>query len=196
MINTSKPKDISVEAALYHVQLKTYDENTIFERPKTGSNPGSSDEYKPEKENNNGQSASAMLAQIAADELLLAAQQSGFTLSQWTIFSNEIHLVLSLQSSSELSHKSARNSFTGRLRDSPQERLSHRATSKTKPRALTTFVASFKAASAKRINLMRNQPGALVWQRSYSEQLITDSTALKHIEDRIAKMGSAVIASR
>ncbi|MEO0533475.1 MAG: hypothetical protein AAF215_06365 [Cyanobacteria bacterium P01_A01_bin.123] len=41
-----------------------------------------------------------------------------------------------------------------------------------KPRSLSAFVAGFKAAAAKRINLLRNNPGLPVWERSYRERLL------------------------
>ena len=50
-----------------------------------------------------------------------------------------------------------------------------------KPRALSSFVAGFKAAAAKRINLVRGIPGAPVWQRGYQEQQINDRKTLERI---------------
>lgn len=55
------------------------------------------------------------------------------------------------------------------------------APSSTKPRALSSFIAGFKAAAAKRINLIRSQPGDIVWQRSYGDLLITDPSALLQV---------------
>lgn len=54
-----------------------------------------------------------------------------------------------------------------------------------KPRLLSAFVAGFKAAAAKRINLQRNQPGSPVWQRSYDEQLISDTVTLMRIRQQL-----------
>ncbi|MBD0336907.1 MAG: hypothetical protein ICV62_15565 [Cyanobacteria bacterium Co-bin13] len=50
-----------------------------------------------------------------------------------------------------------------------------------KPRLLSSFVAGFKAAAAKRINLHRNHPDLPVWQRNYSETFIPDEVALQRI---------------
>lgn len=55
------------------------------------------------------------------------------------------------------------------------------AMTSTKPRLLSSFVAGFKAAAAKRINLLRSQPGLPVWQRSYSETLIPDELTLQRV---------------
>lgn len=42
------------------------------------------------------------------------------------------------------------------------------------PGSLGSFVAGFKMAVTKRINTMRETPGALVWQRNYYERIIRD----------------------
>jgi len=42
------------------------------------------------------------------------------------------------------------------------------------PGSISTIVRSFKSAVTNRINLMRNTPGASVWQRNYYERIIRD----------------------
>ena len=42
------------------------------------------------------------------------------------------------------------------------------------PRSLGSFVAGYKMAVTRRINRMRNTPGARVWQRNYYERIIRD----------------------
>ncbi|HEY9878839.1 MAG TPA: hypothetical protein V6D29_10310 [Leptolyngbyaceae cyanobacterium] len=54
-----------------------------------------------------------------------------------------------------------------------------------KPRQLSAFVAGFKAAAAKRINLVRNQPGFAVWQRNYTEALLPNAAALNRMRQLI-----------
>ncbi|MBE9140890.1 hypothetical protein IQ254_27440 [Nodosilinea sp. LEGE 07088] len=54
-----------------------------------------------------------------------------------------------------------------------------------KPWLLSSFIAGFKAAAAKRINLRRSQLGQAVWQSSYSEILITDRERLAHIREQL-----------
>lgn len=49
-----------------------------------------------------------------------------------------------------------------------------------KPRSLSAFVAGFKAAAAKRINLLRNNPGLPVWERSYRERLLHTPALIDH----------------
>lgn len=55
----------------------------------------------------------------------------------------------------------------------------------SKPRLLSTFVASFKAAAAKRINLQRNQPGLPVWETSYQGQPLTTVSELALARQRL-----------
>lgn len=54
-----------------------------------------------------------------------------------------------------------------------------------KPRQLSAFVAGFKAAAAKRINLVRNQPGLAVWQCNYVETLLPDAASLMRLQQAI-----------
>ncbi|TVQ06099.1 MAG: hypothetical protein EA368_17890 [Leptolyngbya sp. DLM2.Bin27] len=61
-----------------------------------------------------------------------------------------------------------------------------------KPWLLSSLITSFKAVTAKRINLCRNQPGQSVWQRSYNQILIADPVRLsdlRHQLDRGADEG-------
>jgi putative transposase len=56
-----------------------------------------------------------------------------------------------------------------------------RAPLRRKARSLSSFVAGFKSATTKRINIVRNTPGAPVWQRNYYEHVIRDSRDLNRI---------------
>ncbi len=55
------------------------------------------------------------------------------------------------------------------------------------PRSLASFIAGFKSAVTKRINVMRGTPGAPVWQRNYWEHIIRDDAALQRIRRYIAE---------
>ncbi len=54
------------------------------------------------------------------------------------------------------------------------------------PRSLGSFIAGFKSAVTKRINALRNTPGAPVWQRNYYEHIIRTERALDAIRRYIA----------
>jgi REP element-mobilizing transposase RayT len=54
-----------------------------------------------------------------------------------------------------------------------------------KPKSLAAIVGSFKSAAAKRINLLRRTPGALLWQRNYYEHVIRNEAELSRIREYI-----------
>jgi hypothetical protein len=53
------------------------------------------------------------------------------------------------------------------------------------PGSIPTIVRSFKSAVTKRINKMRNTPGAPVWQRNYYEHIIRNDESLNCIREYI-----------
>ena len=52
--------------------------------------------------------------------------------------------------------------------------------------SIPTIVRAFKSATTKRVNALRNTPGAPVWQRNYSEHIIRSEESLNRIRDYIA----------
>ena len=51
--------------------------------------------------------------------------------------------------------------------------------------SIPTVIRSFKSAVTKRINEIRNTPGAKVWQRNYYEHIIRDEGELKRMREYI-----------
>lgn len=51
--------------------------------------------------------------------------------------------------------------------------------------SIPTIVRAFKSAATKRINELRNTPGAPVWQRNYYEHIIRDDDSLRRIREYI-----------
>ena len=101
-------------------------------------------------------------AQIAADELKAAADRKGVTIKQWTVCSEAVHALVYIN----------------------ENRLDHDSRV-GKPRILTSFVAGVKAATAKRINLVSNQPGQPVWKRSYRQQRIENDRMLSQLTSKM-----------
>lgn len=107
------------------------------------------------------------LGQIAADEWVHSSYPyHSIELDQWLIRPNHLEGIVSIQES---------QSSNGYV------------TINRKPRLLSSFIASYKAAAAKRINLMRNAPGCSVWQRSYQERLIPDEIALRRVRQMLLR---------
>jgi putative transposase len=94
----------------------------------------------------------------------LAAQYDYVELDQWVIMPNHMHGVIVV---------------TGRggSRTAP--------TSGIKQKPLGRLIGAFKTVSAKRINELRNTPGAPVWQRNYYEHIIRNERSLNRIREYI-----------
>ena len=54
-----------------------------------------------------------------------------------------------------------------------------------KSKSISSFIAGFKSAVAKRINQMRNTPATPVWQRNYYEHVIRNEKELNAIREYI-----------
>ncbi|MGB3613957.1 MAG: transposase [Elainellaceae cyanobacterium] len=52
---------------------------------------------------------------------------------------------------------------------------------KPTPGTLPTIVRSYKSATTRQINILRDSPGTLVWQRNYYERIVRDDEALHNI---------------
>ena len=120
--------------------------------------------------NPSGQIAAAEWQQIAT------AHRRDIEVDRWAILPNGVRALIAV------------NTREGRLPYSSSQSLE-------KPRALSSFVAGFKAAAAKRINLVRGEPGAPVWQRGYQEQLIDDAETLSRIRQLLTKHARAASIS-
>ncbi|HEY9762345.1 MAG TPA: hypothetical protein V6D07_07445 [Trichocoleus sp.] len=103
------------------------------------------------------------LGQIVAEEWVSTSHSHReIQLDDWIVMPNCVQGIVWLPSSSSSLGGDALTVFP----ESP------------KPRPLSAFVAGFKAAAAKRINLVRSQPGLSVWQRNYVETLLPNAAAL------------------
>ncbi len=118
--------------------------------------------FRDEAAKNRDDDSKAVLAtsfsQIAADELRAAARRKGIIINQWAVAPSALYALVCINEN----------------RPGREHRIG-------KPRALNSFVAGVKAATAKRINLVRNQPGCPVWKRSYKEQRIDDDMTLARL---------------
>ena len=102
------------------------------------------------------------LGQVAADEWQRSAHEiRGIQLDSWEITAHQLQGIVIMGGTTNPHNYSAPPSG--------------------KPRLLSAFVAAYKAAVAKRVNLLRACPGSPVWQRSYQEQPILDLETLHRV---------------
>ncbi|WP_008308435.1 hypothetical protein [Leptolyngbya sp. PCC 6406] len=107
------------------------------------------------------------LGQVAADEWLRSPQgKRGIELDCWDISSDQLQGIVIIRE--------------------PIGNKGYGSPVSNKPRLLSSFVAGYKAAAAKRINLIRNHPGSSVWQRSYQERLLPDQTVLQRVRQMLS----------
>ena len=118
----------------------------------------------------NGHLEFTSIGRIATDEWVRSAYAySGIELDEWLIMPNHLEGIVSIREPLNTQGYTFQSS---------------------KPRSLSSFVASYKAAAAKRINLLRNAPGSSVWQRGYQERLIPDETILDRTRQSISRQNS------
>ena len=110
---------------------------------------------------------------IVADEWVRsAANRKGIEIDQWIVTPNSLQGIVFIQT------PDSTVTCAGFDHSSIHQ----------KPWILSSFIASFKAAAAKRINLRRNQLGQPVWQRNYQEQLISDDISLAYLRHQLQDM--------
>ncbi len=108
---------------------------------------------------------------VARCWMWLAKQYPHVELDEWVVMPNHAHCIVILSGRGG-SRKGGSSSRKGGSRTAP-----------TKP--LGRLVGAFKTVSTKRINQIRNTPGAPVWQRNYYEHIIRDEDELNLIRQYI-----------
>ncbi len=108
------------------------------------------------------------LGQIAVDEWMGATKaHQAIAIDQWAIYPDYLQGIVKV-----LPVCGGRDYIHGASR---------------KPRLLSSFVAGYKAAAAKRINLCRDSWGQPVWQRSYHERPLTDDSSRQQIRQMLTQ---------
>lgn len=107
------------------------------------------------------------VGKIAVDEWVRSASAyPSLSIDQWIMLPNRLEGVVGIR------ERSVSNQYQSQ---------------ESKPRLLSSFIASYKAAAAKRINLLRNEPGSPIWQRSYQERFIPDAAVLERVRQLLQK---------
>ena len=140
------------------------------------------------------------LGQIVAEEWLKTPFiRPNFALDAWVVMPNHLHGIIIIHNSPVRAHSSAPQppgpqSPVRAHSSAPQPQSPVRAHSSApqppqsiqRPaQSIPSFVAGFKAAATKRINLHRRAPGTPVWQRNYYEHIIRNELALEGIQGYI-----------
>jgi len=63
--------------------------------------------------------------------------------------------------------------------------MARNAPLRQEPNSISSFVAGFKSAATKRINLLRDNRDIPIWQRNYYESIIRDEQSLITIQEYI-----------
>jgi REP element-mobilizing transposase RayT len=119
------------------------------------------------------------IGKIVANEWLRTAEiRSNFQLDEWIIMPNHLHgiviIVDRLNSNTDI--VGADNANVLGARNAPLQQ---------KPNSLSSFIAGFKSAVTKQINLLRNNQDFPIWQRNYYESIIRDEKGLTAIREYI-----------
>lgn len=108
--------------------------------------------------------------QIVAEEWIKTAEiRNNIELDEWVVMPNHFHGILVI------------NECRGTARRAPTVEQFGKPVSNSIP----TIIRSFKSAVTKRINELRNSPGAKIWQRNYYEHIIRNEDELNRIREYI-----------
>ena len=102
----------------------------------------------------------------------LQEQYPYIELLAWVIMPNHIHGIIII-------HEDGR----GGSRSAPTPYGDAAGTAKIKP--LGSLIGAFKTVSTKKINILRNTEGGVVWQRNYYEHIIRDDNDYNRIHNYI-----------
>jgi REP element-mobilizing transposase RayT len=98
-------------------------------------------------------------------------------LDEWIIMPNHLHGIIVINNS---------RGASGRAQSQTKETCKGGSrTAPTKIKPLGQLIGAFKTMSTKRVNELRNTPGASIWQRNYYERIIRDEDELTSIRHYI-----------
>ncbi|MCU0535296.1 MAG: transposase [Hydrococcus sp. Prado102] len=123
------------------------------------------------------------IGKIVANEWLYSVKmRQEIDLDEWIIMPNHLHGIVILTDNQKATDfgtrdEGARHALLGKgARHAPLHQKSC---------SLSSFIAGFKAAVTKRINVIHQAPGFSIWQRNYYESIIRDEKHLKNIQQYI-----------
>jgi REP element-mobilizing transposase RayT len=123
----------------------------------------------------NGEMRSNEFGQIVTDEWLRSAEiRAEIELGEYVIMPNHFHAIVLITN------------------DVPDRRGDRRVAPTVAPvgpqsKSLGALMAGYKSAVTKRINAIRQSPGASVWQRNYYEHIIRNEADYRRIAEYVAE---------
>jgi REP element-mobilizing transposase RayT len=115
------------------------------------------------------------IGKIVAEEWLNTPKiRSNFLLDEWVILPNHLHGIVIINEHILEIGKGNRDILGAR--DAPLRQEAN---------SISSFVAGFKSAVTKRINLLRDNRDIPIWQRNYYESIIRDEQSLIAIREYI-----------
>lgn len=158
----------------------------------------------------NGQMCLNQLGKIVADEWLKTPKiRPNFQLDEWIIMPNHLHGIIIINDCYSNENKRDLGANQDNNRDlerrdgsigqdfgvNQDNKGAHQhnnrdlgarnAPLRQKPNSLSSFVAGFKSAVTKRINLLRQNTNIPIWQRNYYESIVRDEKSLAAIKSYI-----------
>ena len=91
------------------------------------------------------------------------------SLDAFVVMPNHIHGIINIHRSRN--HPDTKRGCWGKACLAPTRRMKFQ---KPPARSLCSVIGSFKSATTKRVNIIRDSPGARFWQRNYHERVIRD----------------------
>jgi REP element-mobilizing transposase RayT len=134
---------------------------------------------------------------VARDEWLRSASvRPGIVLDAFVVMPNHVHGIIILTPESQSTklvgaHVGAYSCTPlpplpdAPLPDTPLPPPEQQPPLQRRPRSLSSFVACYKATVTRRVNALRDSPGARVWQRNYYEHIIRDDDDLARVRGYI-----------
>jgi REP element-mobilizing transposase RayT len=119
------------------------------------------------------------LGQIVVHEWLRSQDiRQEIDFDAWVIMPNHIHGIVVIHPPNTPQSSDTQRHPVGANGRSPLHGIAFQP---MKPRSLSSFIAGFKSATTKQINLIRNAPGTPVWQRNYYDHIIRNEISLEHL---------------
>jgi REP element-mobilizing transposase RayT len=115
------------------------------------------------------------IGKIVANEWLNTPKiRPNFQLDEWVIMPNHLHGIVIIN-----------ERISGLVDEKITLWGARNAPLRQEPNSISSFVAGFKSAATKRINLLRDNRDIPIWQRNYYESIIRDEQSLITIQEYI-----------